>query len=369
MRWVVKVGSSVLSDPRGELRLEVLTSLAREVVDLWRNGVEVVLVTSGAVACGFRPLGLERPPVGLPERQASAAVGQLYLLSHYEQVFRESGFHLGQILLTHDDFQNRHRYLHARNTLETLLRYRCIPVVNENDAVATEEILFGDNDQLAVLVAAMVEARLVIFLSDIPGVYDRNPSEPGARLLGEIPDPRSLARTIPPGKNLLGRGGIHSKLLASARAQELGIPSWIARGTEPHILKKIFNGEEIGTRVPASRKVLSAKKFWLRYGVRPRGNLIVDEGAVRALTLKNKSLLPSGILEVVGDFQVGDPVQVLDCEGTPIAYGLTEYSADELRRILKRKTTEIPEILGYKRTDEVIHRNDLVLLKDHLLPS
>lgn len=369
MRWVVKIGSSVLSDPGGELQVPILTSLAREIVNLWKGGIEVILVSSGAVASGFRRLGLASPPTDLPERQASAAVGQLYLLSHYEQIFRKNGFYLGQILLTHDDFQSRKRYLNARNTLETLLRYRCIPVINENDAVATEEILFGDNDQLAVFVSAMVEARLIVFLSNTPGVYDRDPQDPSARLLPEISDPRTLLRALPPGKNHLGRGGIHSKLLASAKAQELGIPSWIAPGTEPEVLKKIHNQDAIGTRIPAKRKLLSAKKFWLRYGVRPRGSLIVDEGAIRALTVQNKSLLPSGIMEVSGDFQVGDPVQVVKKDGTPVAYGISEYSSLELRQIIRKKSSEVAKILGYKRTDEVIHRNDLVVVRDSLVAS
>lgn len=361
MRWVVKVGSSVLSSRTGELNEGVLTALARDIVVLWNQKVEVVLVTSGAVACGFPRLGLSSPPLDLPTRQAAAAVGQPYLMACYEEVFSKAGFSMGQILLTHEDFQNRRRYLNARNTLETLLRYRCIPVINENDAVATEEILFGDNDQLAVLVAALLDAQLLVFLTDCHGIYDRDPEDSNAQLLCEIHNPRMILKELPPGKNRLGRGGVHSKLLAAAKAQELGITSVIAFGKEPQLLLRLKEGAPLGTRIPGAGKRLSSKKFWLRYGVRPRGSITVDAGAARALVVHHKSLLPSGVKEVSGDFQMGDPVEVLSQEGEPIAYGIVEYSSAELRRIHGKRSSEIQRILGYKRTDEVIHRNDLVL--------
>lgn len=369
MRWVVKIGSSVLSSPQGELQEEVLKGLARDLIFLWDQGVEVSLVTSGAVACGFRRLGYSEPPLSLPSRQAAAAVGQLYLLSRYEEVFREAHYPLGQILLTHEDFQERRRYLHARNTLETLLQHRCIPVINENDAVATEEILFGDNDQLSVLVAALLGAQLLVLLSDIPGIYDRPPEDPERKLLRELPSPRELLRTLPPGKNRLGRGGIHSKLLAASRAQELGIPVVVAPGRDPQVLRRILAGESVGTRIPAKERRLNARKFWLRYGTKPRGFLVVDAGAARALMKQNRSLLPSGVVEVQGNFQIGDPVEVRNQEAIPLAYGIVEYSAEELRRIAGKKSSEVAGILGYKRTDEVIHRNDLVLLEEHGVPG
>jgi glutamate 5-kinase len=240
--------------------------------------------------------------------------------------------------------------------------------VNENDAVAVEEILVGDNDQLAVMVAGMVSAERLVFLTSVDGVYDGDPSLPSSKKVPEIPSPSALRRYLPQGKSLLGRGGIHGKLLAGEKAQKLGIETIIASGNEKNVLIRLFQGEKVGSRIPGSSHPIKARKFWIRYALHPKGEIVVDKGAEIALRERGKSLLPSGVLDVHGSFSPGDPVRIVSVEGNPVAYGIVEYSAEEIRKIQGKKTKEIVPILGYKRTDEIVHRDDLVLEKDSTDP-
>lgn len=361
-RWVVKVGSSVLAAADGTLKADHVHRLAAQVAALKAAGDEVVVVSSGAVASGFRHLGYERPPTTLPDRQACASVGQLFLVAAYEDVFSAHGYCAGLVLLTHDDFAVRSRYLNARNTIERLLKRGAVPIINENDAVAVEEILVGDNDQLASMVAAMIAADILVLLTDVAGVYDRDPKEPGAVLLARIDDAEAVLGRIGAGKSDLGRGGMRSKLRAAIAAGKYGIDTIIAAGAEPDVLTRLAAGERVGTYVAAPAEGgLSARDFWIRFVTRPKGTLKIDAGAVRALVEAGRSLLPRGIVAVEGAFQVGDPVTIVGPDNVVVARGLVEYDAAELKRIAGRHSEEIEAVLGYSRTEAAVHRDDLVL--------
>lgn len=361
-RWVVKVGSGVLAANDGTLRVDRVQSIARQVAALRAAGHQVVVVSSGAVASGFRHLGFEQPPSDLPDRQACASVGQFYLVSAYEHVFAEHGTTAGLVLLTHDDINDRHRYLHARNTIDTLLRRGAVPIVNENDAVAVEEILMGDNDQLAALVAAFVEADRLVLLTNVRGVWPAGADWREGDPLPEIADPEGFADTLDGSGSLLGRGGMRGKLLAAAKAAGYGIPAWIASGAEADTLLRLASdAPRVGTYVPPVARPMNARRFWIRFVTRPRGDIEVDAGAVRAIAEQGRSLLPKGIRGVTGSFASGGAVRVIGPDGAVVARGLASYDHEELRRIAGRHSDEIEAVLGYRRGDAAIHRNDLVL--------
>lgn len=360
-RLVVKIGSGVLAPDRRFDR-EHLRALARELSRAARDR-EVIVVSSGAIALGVERFGWKTRPRDLPRKQAAAAVGQALLLRAWEEALGE-GRPVGQVLLTHDVLADRQRFLHARHTFRALLDGGAIPVVNENDTVAVEEIKFGDNDSLAALVVQVVEADLLVVLSDVDAVYSADP-----RKVKDAAPLRRVGRVTPAleaaaggAGSAVGTGGMATKLRAAKRCLQLGVPCVIASGRDPTSLPRILAGEEVGTLFVPSGERLRGKRRWLAHVSKPRGLLGVDGGAERALVEGKKSLLASGIREVAGAFRVGDTVDVQGPGGRVIARGLVRYAADEVRRIAGLRSGEIGPVLGYKDSDEVIHRDDLVLL-------
>lgn len=363
-RLVVKVGTSILAYPDGRLNLWRLERLVREIAAVSNAGRQVVLVTSGAVGAGMGRLGWTRKPRTLPEKQAAAAVGQGILMHMYEKLFAEYGQVVAQVLLTRADVADRGRYLNARHTLLTLLHYRVIPIVNENDTVAVEEIRVGDNDTLSALVAGLVDADLLLLLTDTAGLYTANPKACADATRIEIvheitPEIEQLARG---GTSSLGTGGMGTKLLAAHMAMNSGIPMVIAHGGEERVIERTLAGELLGTLFLPQQGRLAAKKRWIAYGPAPQGSLRVDAGAAEALLKGGKSLLPAGVTEVEGDFEAGAVVSVHAPDGREIARGIANYSAGEIRKIKGCRSGEIAAVLGHKDYDEVIHRDNLCLL-------
>lgn len=365
-RWVVKVGSALVTgDGRGIAR-EAIRAWAGEVVNLRRGGRQTTLVSSGAVAEGMSRLGWSERPSALYQLQAAAAVGQMGVVEAWESGFRAEGLRTAQVLLTHDDLANRRRYLNARTTLRELLRLGTVPVVNENDTVVTDEIRFGDNDTLAALVANLVEADVLVILTDQEGLYDADPrSHPGARLIREASaeDP-GLERYCGSGGGALGRGGMLTKVRAAARAARSGCITVIASGREPDVLARIAAGERLGTLLYPEREPVAARKQWLASHLRLRGRLWLDEGAARVLREAGSSLLPVGVTRVEGRFSRGEMVACLAPDGEEVARGLVNYSAKEARQILGRPSREIEAILGYVDEPELIHRDNMVVTAD-----
>ncbi|RJQ55484.1 MAG: glutamate 5-kinase [Nitrospiraceae bacterium] len=361
-RLVIKIGSNILASAEKGLNMERLHALTKDIAGVVDLGYNVVIVSSGAVAAGLKKLGLKEKPKDIKLKQAAAAIGQSSLMWAYEQNF--AGFHkkVAQVLLTKDDISNRQRYINAKNTLFTLLSYDIIPIINENDPVAVDEIKFGDNDMLASLVAGLVEADMFIILSDVEGLYSKNPALKDAELIGCVdeitPDIEKIAGSA---GSAVGTGGMYSKILAAKQAASHGIPVIIISGKKSGLLPRLLHGEKVGTYFCPKTRRLSFKKGWIAYGVKSKGAVYLDDGAVKALTAQGKSLLPSGILKIEGSFDVGDYVSCINKEGRKIAKGLTNYSSKELEQIKGRKTSEIEKVLGYKYSDEVIHRNNLVL--------
>ncbi|MBM4274735.1 MAG: glutamate 5-kinase, partial [Deltaproteobacteria bacterium] len=348
-RVVLKVGSAVLTTAEG-LNQPLIERLIAESFSPKVGEREFIIVSSGAVAAGCRKLGLSSRPTGIPQQQAVAAAGQSALTQAYEAAFARFGLKVAQILLTHDDLESRQRFLNARNTLFTLLQWQVVPIINENDTVATDELKFGDNDNLAALICNLVEADLLILLTDIDGLYDKDPREdPQARLIPLIETfDAGVEKTAGRKAGALGRGGMSSKLQAAKKAAAAGIPTIIANGLKPGVLEAVFSGAEVGTFVLPQAQKLKSRQYWLAYNVTPKGAILVDRGAWRALVRGGKSLLPAGILEVFGGFGKGAPVQLLDPDGKPFAMGLTNYSARDISRIKGRQTAEIAQSLGAK---------------------
>jgi glutamate 5-kinase len=363
-RIVVKVGSQLLSSAAGieEGRLE---GLVRRIAELHDQGKEMIVVSSGAVAAGMMRLGRKERPKTIPEKQALAAVGQIQLMALYERSFSRFDKSVAQVLLTHEDLANRQRYINAKHTFQMLLESSIIPIVNENDTVAVEEMKFGDNDHLSALVATLLGADLLVILSDVEGVYDRDPrAHKHARLIPLIEDIKRVRETIA-GESLsiFGTGGIATKIDAAEKAAAAGIPTVITSGLRVEALTAVFNDAvEIGTLVLAEENRLTHRKHWIAYNLKPAGEIVVDHGAHEALVQKGRSLLPSGLREVRGTFGVGECVRCLDIQGLEFARGLVNYSAQELNQIKGLHTSKIEKVLGYKAYDEIIHRDDLVLL-------
>lgn len=363
-RLVVKIGSNILADVKEGLDTKRIYSMARDIAELSNMGFEVVLVSSGAIAAGMKRLGLKEKPRDIRLKQAAAAVGQSSLMWAYERSFSEFNKRVAQVLLTRDDFSDRKRYINSKNTLTTLLSYGIIPIINENDTVATDEIRFGDNDYLASLVAGLIEAERLIILSDVDGLYTEDPRRSSkAEIIEYVEEitPELEAKAGGAGSTV-GTGGMYSKLLAAKRAVSHGITVNIISGRKDGLLTSLLKGKHCGTVFKPKEERLSSRKGWIAYGSRSKGSLIIDEGAVKALIHGGKSLLPSGIISVEGDFDTGDAVYCLDLGGNRIAKGLTNYSSSEIEKIKGRKTSEIERILGYKYSDEVIHRDNLVLV-------
>jgi glutamate 5-kinase len=363
-RLVVKVGSQVLA-PRGELDGGTVAALCEQLLAARRRGLDVVLVSSGAVAAGRAQLGLKRRPRTIPLKQAAAAAGQPTLMRAYASRLEPEGQSIAQILLTAADVTDRRRFLNARNTMSTLLGLGVLPVVNENDTVAVEEIKLGDNDQLSALVTNLIEAQLLVLLTDVDGFYSADPRHDAHaerhEFLAQL-EPAHL-RSAGPTTSEVGLGGMVTKLEAARRAALSGASTVIASGGEPRVLERILDGEPVGTWIAAGRAI-GARKHWIAYSGEPSGALVVDDGAVRALVERGKSLLPSGVVEVRGGFERGESVRILAPDGGEIGRGLAGYSALDLRRIAGRRSGEIEAILGYKYYDEAVHRDDLVLDRD-----
>ncbi|MDR3562880.1 MAG: glutamate 5-kinase [Negativicutes bacterium] len=363
-RIVVKVGTSTLTYGTGKLNLQQIEKLVRELSDLVNQGKEIILVSSGAVGAGMDRLGLKEKPKTIPEKQAAAAVGQGILMHTYEKLFGEYGQIVAQVLLTREDSVNRKRYTNSRNTLTTLLGMGVIPVINENDVVAVDELKIGDNDTLSAMVASIVDADLLIILSDVDGLYTDNPqTNPTARLITEITDitPEIEALAGGPG-SVRGTGGMYTKIQAAKIAVNSGVVMTIASGSHSGVIREIVSGAEVGTIFLPRENRLQIRKRWLAFGARVRGSVTVDKGCERALLKGGSSLLAAGIKAVDGDFVHGNTIRILTTEGREIARGIANYNAEEARRITGAHTNEIAAILGSKPYDEVIHRDNLVLL-------
>jgi glutamate 5-kinase len=366
-RIVLKVGSAVVTGPRGLDRV-MIHRLSDQVAELRQQQREVVIVSSGAVASGVRKVGLQERPRTIPHKQAAAAVGQSVLMQAWEEAFDKHDLLVAQVLLTGEDLAQRHRYLNARNTLETLLEWSITPVINENDTVAVEEIKFGDNDQLSALIAGLIAADLVVSLTDTEGLYDRDPRQyADAQLISVVPrlDARVLAYASTK-SGAVGTGGMLSKLHAAKKCMASGIPMIIAPGKEREVLLRLFAGEELGTFFVPRQRAYHGRKLWLAHLPKPAGDLVLDAGAVAALERGGKSLLPIGIREVRGAFGVGAAVRCLAEDGHAIGVGLSNYKASEIEQIKGHRSEEIETIIGYKHSDEVIHRNNFVLASEHL---
>jgi glutamate 5-kinase len=364
-RWVVKVGSSLLTTNGRGLDHELIAAWAEQITALRARDADVVLVSSGAVAEGMQRLGWQRRPHALFELQAAAAVGQMGLIQAYESCFKRHGVHAAQILLTHDDLANRQRYLNARSTLRALLKLGVVPVVNENDTVAVDEIRFGDNDTLAALVANLLEAEVLVLLTDQPGMYDSDPrAHPEATLIREAraDDPELEAMAKSGGVGSLGRGGMVTKVRAAARAARSGAATVIAWGREPGVLGRIAAGEELGTFFVPAREPIVARKRWLAGQLQSKGRLRLDEGAVRVLRQAGRSLLAVGVTAVEGSFLRGELVVCIGPDGNEVAKGLVNYSAEESRKILGQPSERIESLLGYVDEPELIHRDNLVVV-------
>jgi glutamate 5-kinase len=363
-RVVVKVGSSLLSTSSGLDRARIRT-LATEIEDLAGEQRQFVIVTSGAVAAGMARLGLRERPKTIPQKQAAAAVGQIDLMAYYEEVFAARGRHVAQMLLTRDDLTNRRRYLNAKHTLMALLEAKVLPIVNENDTVVVEEIKLGDNDNLSADLAALAEADLLVILSDVDGLYTADPRKDASATLVSViegSDPEAI-RFAGASAGKLGTGGMATKIEAARKASAAGIPTIIASGREDGVLRRALDATaEIGTLVLPAADRLAQRKHWIKFTLRPQGTLTLDDGAVSALREKKRSLLASGLRAVDGSFGVGDCVRCVAADGAEIARGLVNYSAAELRKIQGRHSRDIDSVLGYKITDEVIHRDDLVIV-------
>jgi glutamate 5-kinase len=363
-RIVVKVGSALITAPGQGLSSDLIAQLADDLAAAARDHRELALVTSGAIAAGTARLGLSPRPRTIPEKQAAAAVGQSALMWHYEQAFQRHGLRVGQVLLTGQDVADRGRYLNARNTLLALLALGVLPVVNENDTVAVEEIKVGDNDNLAALVAHLIDADLLVLLTDVDGLYSADPRrDPQAKRLDTVAGvTEDIQRLVFDETARISVGGMGTKLEAAQKAGASGIPMVIASGREPGTLQRVLAGEAVGTFFQPRVDRLASRKRWIAFAAPPQGRLLVDAGAKKALTEKGRSLLPSGVVGVEGEFQAGEMVALAETDGIEFARGLVNYDAEEARRIRGVQTADIERILGYRGLDEVIHRDNLVVL-------
>ena len=363
-RVVIKIGSQILSSSEG-IEESRLRALVREMAALHDQKKEIVIVSSGAVAAGMTRLGRKGRPKSIPEKQALAAVGQIKLMALYERHFSKFDKCVAQVLLTHADLANRQRYINAKHTFQVLLESSIVPIVNENDTVAVEEMKFGDNDHLSALVATLLDADLLVILSDVEGVYDRDPrlfkDAQLIPLIGDVKEAKGAINGF--SQSAFGTGGIVTKVAAGEEAAVAGIPTIITSGLSARAVARVFDVEEqVGTLILPDQNRLTHRKHWIAYNLKPAGDVVVDAGAHEALVQKGRSLLPSGLKEVRGAFGVGECVRCLDSQGREFARGLVNYSAHELNQIKGLHTSKIEKVLGYKAYDEIIHRDDLVVL-------
>ncbi len=363
-RIVVKIGSGVLTSAGNGLDPAVIGRLSAEVAQLKANGHELILVSSGAVAAGRQALGLLEKPKTIPQKQAAAAVGQSRLMRAYEEAFSVHQLTVAQILLTRDDLVDRQRFLNARAALDTLLSYGIIPIINENDTVAVEEIKFGDNDNLSALVTNLIEAQLLVILTDIEGFFDADPrTSPAAKLIPLVKViTREVEQAASGSGSTVGTGGMLTKLAAAKKVGKTGVPTIMVNGKTPGNLLRAVTGEEIGTLFLPSGESMNRRKHWIAFTLRPAGKITVDQGASKVLARDGRSLLPSGIVRVEGKFERGACVRVCGPDGVEFARGIVDYSQQEIEQILGHKSAEIEQILGYRYGDEIIHRDNLVVL-------
>ena len=361
-RVVVKVGSNVLTEDHG-LNLKAIRSISRQICCLIDGGIEIILISSGAMASGIRKIGLDKRPDEIPKRQAIAAVGQAGLIMEYEKAFARYHKKVAQILLTGDDLNNRKRYLNARNTLCMLLSWQVVPIINENDTVMIEEIQFGDNDNLAAMITLLMDADILVNLTDIDGLYTKDPRTnsdadfiPLVSTIGE--DIKKIAGDIP---GALGTGGMLSKINAAKKVTAAGVPMVIANGGRPDVLKKLFSGKDVGTFFTPKKKKLKSRKCWIAFTLKPKGVIRIDDGAAAAILNRGKSLLPSGIVGVEGEFSVGAPVEFRKTDNETLGTGLVNYSSTDIRKIMGLKSSQIKNCLGHKPYDDVIHRDNLAV--------
>jgi glutamate 5-kinase len=362
-RWVIKIGSALLTNDGAGLDRKAIDSWVEQIAALLAEGKEVVLVSSGAIAEGIVRLDWKTRPDSIHELQAAAAVGQMGLIQAYESSFMRFDHHTAQILLDHDDMASRQRYLNARGVLQTLMGLGVVPIVNENDTVVTDEIRFGDNDSLAALVANLIDADMLVILTDKDGLFDANPdTNPDAKLISQAMATDSSLDSLAGGSSgTLGRGGMVTKLQAARLAARSGCNTLIVGGRNPNILHQVAAGETIGTLLSATQKPLAARKQWLAGQLQVKGKLILDAGAVKVLTQQGRSLLAVGVSGVEGTFTRGELVSCVDSNGVEVARGLVNYNSDEAGRIKGQSTESISEILGYREDDELIHRDNLVV--------
>jgi glutamate 5-kinase len=363
-RLVVKVGSRVLTRPDDGLDVAAVDAIAEQIATAHRGGRQLVMVTSGAIAAGRGALGLQDRPRTIPEKQAAAAIGQTRLMRAYEDAFAARGVTCAQLLLTRADLADRTRFLNARATIETLLECGVVPIINENDTVAVDEIKFGDNDNLSALVTNLADAQLLVILTDIDGFYDADPRiNPDAKLVPLLKViTREIEKAAGNSGSTVGTGGMVTKLAAAKKAGKSGAATMIVNGKTPAIITDALAGAQVGTLVLPARQSLSSRKHWIAYTSKPKGRLIVDAGARKVLSQHGRSLLPSGIVSVEGEFERGSCVRICGPDGEEFARGLSDYSHTEVTRLIGHKSGEIEAILGYKYGDEVIHRDNLVVL-------
>jgi glutamate 5-kinase len=362
-RAVVKVGSNVLTAQAG-LNMDAIASISSQICQLMDQGIEIILVSSGAMASGMKKMGFAKRPDAIPKRQAISAIGQAGLIREWEKAFARFDRKVAQILLTSDDLTGRKRYLNARNTMNTLLEWQVVPIINENDTIMVEEIKLGDNDNLAAMIALQLDVDIFINLTDIDGLYDKDPRVNGdARLIERVTTySKSIEKYAGDIPGALGTGGMLSKIKAARKVTASGIPMVIAKGYRPDVLARLAAGEPSGTYfVPRDRK-LNRKKCWIGYTVNPKGTITVDAGAAKALLNNGKSLLPSGIVDVTGQFSVGAAVAVVTQDCQLIGNGLVNYNDEDIRLIMGAKSSQIKARLGQKTYDEVIHRDNLVII-------
>ena len=362
-RWVIKIGSALLTNDGQGLNLVALQNWVEQMVALRQKGVEIVIVSSGSVAEGMQRLGWKQRPSVLSELQAAAAVGQMGLIQAYESAFSKYHTHTAQILMTHDDLSNRSRYLNVKSTIQTLLSYGVIPIINENDTVVTDEIRFGDNDTLAALTANLIGADVLVILTDQQGLYNDNPREnPAAELICDAKVSRKdIEAMASPQGGALGRGGMYTKVMAAKRAARSGTATLIASGREANILPRLQAGEQVGTLLIPDLEPLTARQQWLAGHLQAKGKVVLDPGAVEVLKQSGKSLLPIGVKAVEGHFQRGEMVVCLDQQGKEVARGLINYPVSEARRIVGKPSHQIEALLGYVADESLIHRDNLVL--------
>jgi glutamate 5-kinase len=362
-RVVVKIGSSLLTNAGAGLDRGAIADWVRQIAQLRARGVEVLVVSSGAIAEGMKRLGWTRRPHAVSELQAAAAVGQMGLVQMWESCFSEVGLHTAQVLLTHEDLGDRRRYLNARTTLKSLVALGVVPIINENDTVVVDEIRFGDNDTLGALVTNLIEADALVILTDQQGLYSADPRRhPDAKPIAHGKAGDATLETMAGGAGHLGSGGMITKVLAAKRAARSGAHTAIVHGREPRVLERLFAGEAIGTLLVAETRPIAARKQWLADHLKPAGRIVLDAGAVRALIADGKSLLAIGATSVDGHFERGEVVSVAGPDGREIARGLVNYGSQDTTRILRKPTTEIETLLGYIAEPELIHRDNLVLL-------